>query len=116
MAEDSIFREGDTPEELGEDVLEDYGADIVSVVDEEGKEHVFEELDRVDLPGGTFVALAPLVGEEDEDEDGDDELILLRVEEEDGETYLSPIEDEAEFNRVGQAFSERLGIPFDLEG
>jgi uncharacterized protein YrzB (UPF0473 family) len=117
MAEDLIFHEGDSPEELGEDVLEDYGADIVSVVDEDGKEHVFEELDRVDLTlpngvNGTFVALAPLVGAEDEE--GDDELILLRVEEEDGETYLSPIEEEADFNLVGRAFSERLGIPFEL--
>ncbi|MDR3313757.1 MAG: DUF1292 domain-containing protein [Oscillospiraceae bacterium] len=112
MAEDTIFHEGDSPEELGEDVLEDYGADIVSVVDENGKEHVFEELDRLDLPNGTFVALAALVGAEDEE--GDDELILLRVEEEDGETYLSPIEEEDEFNLVGRAFSERLGIPFEL--
>ncbi len=114
MAEQDIFREGDNIEEFDSEVLEDYGNDIVSVVDEEGKEHVFEELDRVELEGGTYIALAPLVGEADEDEDGDDELILLRVEEEDGETYLSILEDEAEFNSVGQIFSERLGIPFDL--
>ena len=115
MAEQNIFREGDGIEEFDDDVLEDFGNDIVSVVDEDGKEHVFEELDRVDLPGGTYVALAPLVGEADEDEDGDDELILLRVEEEDGETYLSILEDEAEFDAVGKVFSERLGIPFDVQ-
>ncbi|MCL2300630.1 MAG: DUF1292 domain-containing protein [Firmicutes bacterium] len=112
MADQDIFREGDGIEAFDDEVLEDFGNDIVSVVDEDGKEHVFEELDRVDLPGGTYVALAPLVGEEGE-EDGDDELILLRVEEEDGETYLSILEDEAEFDAVGKVFSERLGIPFD---
>jgi len=115
MADQDIFREGDGIEEFDDEVLEDFGNDIVSVVDEDGKEHVFEELDRVDLPGGTYVALAPLVGEADEDEDGDDELILLRVEEEDGETYLSILEDEAEFDAVGKVFSERLGIPFDVQ-
>ena len=115
MDEQNIFREGDGIEDFDDDVLEDFGNDIVSVVDEDGKEHIFEELDRVDLPNGTFVALAPLVGEEDEDEDGDDELILLRVEEEDGETYLSILEDEAEFDAVGKLFSERLGIPFDVQ-
>jgi len=114
MDEQNIFREGDGIEDFDDEVLEDFGNDIVSVVDEDGKEHIFEELDRVDLPNGTFVALAPLVGEEDEDEDGDDELILLRVEEEDGETYLSILEDEAEFDAVGKVFSERLGIPFDV--
>jgi len=115
MADQDIFREGDGIEAFDDEVLEDFGNDIVSVVDEDGKEHVFEELDRVDLPGGTYVALAPLVGEADEDEDGDDELILLRVEEEDGETYLSILEDEAEFDAVGRVFSERLGIPFDVQ-
>jgi uncharacterized protein YrzB (UPF0473 family) len=115
MADQDIFREGDGIEEFDDEVLEDFGSDIVSVVDEDGKEHVFEELDRVDWNGGTYVALAPLVGEADEDEDGDDELILLRVEEEDGETYLSILEDEAEFDAVGKVFSERLGIPFDAQ-
>jgi uncharacterized protein YrzB (UPF0473 family) len=116
MARDDIFREGDTPEELGEELLEDFGPDVVSVVDEDGKEHVFEELDRIEVERGTYVALAPLVGESDaEDEDGDDELILLRVEEEDGEVYLSILEDEAEFDEIGKIFSERLGIPFLVE-
>ena len=84
-------------------------------MDEDGKEHVFEELDRMDWEGthakGTFVALAPLIGEEDEE--GDDELILLRVEEEDGETYLSILENEEEFDEVGKEFSRRLGLPFE---
>ncbi|MCL2105557.1 MAG: DUF1292 domain-containing protein [Oscillospiraceae bacterium] len=109
---DDIFRPGDTADELGEEVLEDFGDDIISVVDEDGKEHVFEELDRVDLDFGSFVALAPLVGEEDED--GDDEVIILRVEEEEGEICLSILEDEAEFDKVARVFSERLGIPLDL--
>ncbi|MCL2531178.1 MAG: DUF1292 domain-containing protein [Oscillospiraceae bacterium] len=108
---DDLFRQGDAAEEFDSDVLDELGGDIVSVVDEEGKEHVFEELDRVDVGEHTYVALAPLVGSEDEE--GDDELILLRVEEEDGEIYLSIIEDEAEFDSVGRVFSERLDIPFE---
>ena len=110
---DDIFRQGDDVEAFDGNVLDDFGADIVSVVDEDGKEHVFEELDRVELDSGTYVALAPLVGEADADEDDDDELILLRVEEEDGEVFLSILEDEAEFDAVGKVFSERLGIPFE---
>jgi len=111
---DDMFREGDTIEAFDDEVLDDFGADIVSVVDEDGKEHVFEELDRMDLNGRTYVALAPLVGEMDADDEEDDELILLRVEEEDGEVFLSILEDEAEFDAVGKVFSERLGIPFDV--
>ena len=112
-ADDNIFREGDGVDELDSQALEEFGNDIVSVVDEDGKEHVFEELDRVDLPGGSYVALAPLVGEAEADDEEDDELILLRVEEEDGETYLSILEDEAEFDAVAKVFAERLGIPYE---
>ena len=111
---DDIFREGDGIDSFDGDVLEEFGNDIVSVVDEDGKEHVFEELDRAEINGGTYVALAPLVGEEgEEEEDGDDELILLRVEEEDGETFLSILEDEKEFDAVAKVFAERLGIPYE---
>lgn len=112
MTED-IFREGDSVESFDAEVLEDFGDDIVSVVDENGKEHVFEELDRVELPGGTYVALAPLVGEDEEDDDEDDELILLRVEEEDGEVYLSILDSDEEFSLVAKTFSQRLGIPYE---
>jgi len=111
---DDIFREGDGIEEFDSEVLEDFGNDVVSVVDENGKEHVFEELDRVEVNGKTYVALAPLVGEADADDDEDDELILLRAEEEDGEIFLSILEDEAEFDAVGKVVAERLGIPFDI--
>ena len=110
---DDMFREGDGVEEFDSEVLDDFGADIVSVVDENGKEHVFEELDRVEVGGKTYVALAPLVGEADADDEEDDELILLRAEEEDGEIYLSILEDEAEFDAVGKVVAERLGIPFE---
>ena len=44
------------------------------------------------------------------------ELIILKVEEDDdGDTYLCPIEDEDEWNEVGQAFEERLSDMFDIE-
>jgi len=110
-ADNDIFRDGDGIDSFDSEVLEDFGNDIVSVVDEDGKEHVFEELDRAEVNGVHYVALAPLVGEVDEEDD--DELILLRVEEENGEVFLSILEDEAEFDAVAKVFSERLGIPFE---
>jgi len=84
--------------------------DIVTVTDEDGNEHSFEELDRITLPSGTYVALAPL-----DKTDDDDELIILRAEEQGGDTYFSILEDEREFDTVGKAFAQRLGIPFSQE-
>ena len=94
----------------------EYNPDIVSVVDEEGKEHVFEELDRIETDTGRYVALLPMYDDPQEMLEDSGELIILRVEEdEDGETYLCPIEDDDEFNEVGEAFEERLSDLFDFE-
>ncbi len=94
----------------------EYNPDIVSVVDEEGKEHVFEELDRIETDKGRYVALLPMYDDPQEMLEDDGELIILKVEEDDdGDTYLCPIEDEEEFNEVGEAFEERLSDMFDFE-
>ena len=95
----------------------EYNPDIVSVVDEDGKEHVFEELDRIETEDGSrYVALLPMYDDPQEMLDDSGELIILKVEEEtDGDTYLCPIEDEDEFNEIGQIFEERLSELFEIE-
>ena len=96
--------------------MEEYTPDIVSVIDEEGKEHVFEELDRIETDRGRYVALLPLPENPDKITEEENELILLKVEEEEkGETYLCPIEDEEEFTEVGTIFEERLAELFDFK-
>lgn len=94
---------------------EEYGPDIISVEDDNGVEHTFEELDRIETDSGRYVALIPAYDEATEILDDDGELIILRVEEEDGETYLSPIEDEKEFDEIGKIFEERLSEMFDFD-
>ena len=47
--------------------------------------------------------------------DDDGELIILSVvEDEDGEVYLEPIEDENLFNKIGDIFEERLSEYFEF--
>jgi len=95
---------------------ENFGNNIVSVVDEEGVEHTFEELDRIETDDGRYIALLPIYNEAEEILDGDGELIILSViEDEDGETYLEPIEDENLFNEIGQIFEERLADYFEFD-
>lgn len=93
---------------------ENYNPDIISVIDDDGVEHIFEELDRIETDGGRYVALLPVYDEAEEILDDDGELIILKVSEENGETYLEPIEDEAEFNEIGTAFEERLSEMFEF--
>ncbi len=94
--------------------MEEYTPDIVSIIDEEGKEHVFEELDRIETDSGKYVALLPLPESKEQITEEDNELIILKVEEESGETYLCPIEDDEEFQEIGSAFEERLADMFEF--
>ena len=94
---------------------DEYNPDIVSVVDEDGNEHVFEELDRIETDNGKYVALVPLYDDAEQMLEDDGELIILKVSEENGEIYLEPIEDEKEFDEIGQMFEERLSDLFDDE-
>ena len=87
---------------------------MVSVADEDGVEHTFEELDRIETDDARYVALLPVYDEAEDILDDDGELIILKVNEEDGETYLEPIEDEDEFNEIGSIFEERLSDLFDI--
>ena len=93
----------------------EYNPDIVSVVDEDGKEHTFEELDRIETDKGRYVALLPVFDDPQEQLEDSGEFIILKVEEENGETYLSAIEDEDEFNEVGNIFEDRLIDLFEFD-
>mgnify|MGYP003310430004 CR=1 FL=1 len=100
----------------GAPIDEVYGPDLISVVDEDGVEHTFEELDRIETDEGRYVALLPVYDEAEEIIDSDGELIILKVvEDADGETYLEPIEDDNEFNEIGSIFEDRLADLYEFE-
>ncbi|MBQ4267718.1 MAG: DUF1292 domain-containing protein [Clostridia bacterium] len=95
---------------------EEFGPDIVSVTDEDGVEHLFEELDRIETDDGSrYVALLPIFDDEEEILDSDGDVLILKVIEEDGETYLVQIEDEKEFNEIGNIIEDRLIEKYEKE-
>jgi uncharacterized protein YrzB (UPF0473 family) len=94
---------------------EEFNPDLVSVIDENGVEHVFEELDRIETDTAKYVALLPVYDEAEEILDSDGELIILQVKEEDGELYLEPIEDDNLFDKIGKLFEERLADIFEFD-
>lgn len=96
-------------------MAEEYNPDIVSVVDEDGVEHTFEMLDAIETDTERYVALIPAYDNSTEIIEDDGELIILKVIEENGEEFLSPIEDSDEFDEIGQIFEERLSDMFDIE-
>lgn len=98
---------------------QDYNPDLVTVSDDNGQEITFEILDRIeDDDDKRYVALIPYYDPENPEEilEGSAELIVLRVKEDpkDGDSYLYPIEDEDEFNRISNIFEERLSDYYEI--
>ena len=86
----------------------EYTPDIVSVSDDNGNEYTFQVLDRIETDDGRYVAVAEYFENPEDILNDDGEVIILKVSEEDGESYLSQIEDEDEFTEVAEIFEERL--------
>ncbi len=76
---------------------EHYGSDFITIVDEDGTEYELEVLTTVEYNGAEYLAVVPAV---DADEDVDVEVSILKSEEEDGESLLCAVEDEAELETV----------------
>lgn len=94
----------------------DLGPDIVTVVDDDGKEHTFEELDRIETDDGSrYVALLPVYDDDVEILEGDGDVLILKVLEEDGENYLVQIDDDEEFDRIGNIIEDRLIEKYEEE-
>ena len=119
-----------------EDLLADDSIDMIAVGDYYGRrgelciraleagKHVIadkpictslEELDRIETDKGKYVALLPIFDDADDQLEDSGEIIILKVSEENGETYLAAIEDDAEFEEVGNLFEDRLIDLFELE-
>ena len=93
---------------------EDYGNDIVTLVDENGVENEFEIVDSLVTDNNEYFALIPTETAENIDSD-DGELVILKVVEENGEEFLEPIEDDDEYESIAEIIMERLEDLYDFE-
>uniref|UniRef100_A0A7C5Z5U1 UPF0473 protein ENL71_00045 n=1 Tax=Caldicellulosiruptor owensensis TaxID=55205 RepID=A0A7C5Z5U1_9FIRM len=83
-----------------------FADNVVTLVDEEGREISFEMLDKVNYNGNDYIVLLPL--EEMEKEDEEAEVVILRIEDRDGEEVYVGVEDEEELENVFEIFQSRF--------
>ena len=88
---------------------EDYGNDILTLVDDDGTEREFELIDRVVTENNEYFALIP-TETADNLSDDDGQLVILKVVEDNGEEFLEPIEDDEEFDEISEIFMECLAL------
>ena len=95
---------------------EEFGPDFISVTDEDGNEFELELVDTLEHNGITYYAMFPAVAENEEtgepvDVDADDEeygLVIMKVNEENGEELLSTPDTDEELDEIYTRFMERF--------
>ena len=86
---------------------EDFGPTFLTVTDEDGQELVLEFLDAVEYNGQIYQAFFP-AETEDEEENPDNGLVILKVVHEDGDDLLSTLDSDEELEAVYDLFMESL--------
>ena len=94
---------------------EEYNPDIVSLVDDEGKEYNFEVLDAIETDEARYLALLPVYDDPQAMLDDSGELVIVKVGEENGEEFFCEIEDDDEYETVADAFVDRLQDRFEVD-
>ncbi|MEZ0536358.1 DUF1292 domain-containing protein [Caldicellulosiruptoraceae bacterium PP1] len=93
-----------------------FSDNVITLVDEDGKEVNFEMLDRVNYEGNDYIVLLP-VEEMEKGEEEEAEVVILRIEDRDGEEVYVGIDDENELEEVFEIFQQHLeeDDDFDVE-
>lgn len=86
---------------------EDFGPTFITVTDEDGQEIVLEFIDALEHNGQLYQAFFPAETEDDED-NPDNGLVILKVIHEDGEDLLSTLDSDEELDAVYDLFMENF--------
>ena len=86
---------------------EDFGPNFITLTDEDGNDIELEYVDAIEVDGQTYMAFFPAV-EEDEADEEDLGLVILKSIMVDGEEQLSTLDSDEELDRVYDLFMEQL--------
>lgn len=79
---------------------------IIELEDEEGNVARFEFVDRAEYNGTVYYALIP--EDYDENDEGSAEFVVLKEQESNGDLMLATVDDDDEYNAVGEMFLKRF--------
>ena len=89
---------------------DEFGRNFVTLTDDEGNDIELEYVDALEHNGTTYMAFFPVVEEDSEDEENEEEygLVILKSQMENGEEFLVTIDDEEEIDKVYDLFMEQI--------
>ncbi|WP_312693861.1 DUF1292 domain-containing protein [Caproiciproducens sp.] len=94
---------------------DEYGADLITLIDDDGEEHEFEILDVIDNDDGCFYALLPTFEDPQEKVDAEGTYYIFEAIEENGEQQLAEVEDEELLDKLAELFESRFEELYDSE-
>ncbi len=100
---------------MSEEQFEEFTADTVTLMDENGEEQEFEILDGIETDTARYLALMPIYDDPEELVESSGELLVMRVEEEDDGEVLVTIDDDDEFEEILSIFEERLAEYYEID-
>lgn len=100
---------------MSEEMEFDYTPDIYTLVDEEGNEQAFELLDILEIDNQRYFALLPYYENTQDALNSDGDLVVLKSEIIDGEEMMASIDNDDEYDKIGNIFLEKLSSMYEEE-
>lgn len=90
--------------------------DLYTLVDEEGVEQTFEMIDVMEVDDERYYALIPYYDDPAKELEADTELVILKAEyDENNEEILASIDNDEEYEKIGNMFLKRIDEMFEEE-
>jgi len=93
--------------------IEELDDRFITLVDEEGKTYEFERLDAIETDDGRFVALCPVMSENEAGDSDVEEYYILQVVGTGEDEELVDIEDDEMLDGLAEIFDERLAEMYE---
>lgn len=89
-------------------MTDEFEADLLTLVDDDGKEHEFEIIDELENDDGHFIALVPTDQATEELAAEAETYYIFEIVEVDGEEQLQEVENDDLLNKLADIFENRF--------
>lgn len=91
----------------------EFTPDLMTLIDDDGKEHLFEILDFLEDENGTFYALFPK-NKKGEDSELESNYYIFEAIDDNGEQVLAEVEDPELLNTLSQTFESHFEELYEI--
>lgn len=96
-------------------MAEEYTPDLYTLEDDEGNEQTFEMLDAMEYEGEKYFALTPYFENPEDMLEDSGEVIILRSDFDGDEEIMVSIDDDEEYEKIGNIFMKRIEEMFAFD-